>query len=111
MKTGMLTAIALATLFGIALVDRAAQATEPVSGAEDELMLSTEGDDGLVALDSEEMAEANGGFVVQQSSTTNQNSEFSNNGITVTNGSQISTGNILANSANTGGMSPAVGIR
>lgn len=108
MKTAVPAMIALAPLFGIALFGgAAAAASEPVADAGEEVILLLEEGDGLVALDSEEMSEASGGFVIQQSST-NQNSSFEDNDITVTNGSQIITGNVLANSANTGGITTAV---
>lgn len=104
MKTGMHAGIMLAPLLAAMLLAGAAQANETGSaGSGDELALTGEGEDGLVPLDSEAMAEATGGFAVQVSDT-DQQTTFADNPVTVDNGGQINTGGILSLNANSGGI-------
>ncbi|MGE4086398.1 MAG: hypothetical protein AB7H93_25720 [Vicinamibacterales bacterium] len=103
MKTGMLTRNALAPLFAVMLLGGAALADEPGSPASEDALIGAADETGLVAMDADALSDASGGFAVQLSNV-DQDTNFSDNPVTVDNGSQINTGYINSSNANTGGI-------
>lgn len=100
MKTGKLARTALAPLFAAMLLGGTAMAEE--AGSEDALIGA--GDEtGMVAMDAEALSDAAGGFAVQLSNV-DQDTNFTDNPVTVDNGGQINTGYINSSNANTGGI-------
>ena len=96
-----LGATLLASMLAVATLASGAKAEEQ---SEDLVLTDDVGGEELSALDSGALDEASGGFAVQISDT-EQQTNFTDNPVTVDNGGQINTGSILASSANSGGIS------